>query len=194
MHPDEAAGAVLCRAFFTDPVFTWVLPRDDDRRALGPWFTAMVRWGRLFGEVHTLGPVEQPTAVAVWGARPASFVEHVRAGLLWPTLALGPLALLKLLRIGDALQKNHDALCPEVHRYLYFLGVDPPHQRQGLGAKLLRPALKRADEEGVPCYLETATESNVIFYRRLDFSTAYEGQVLPPAPRFWLLKRPPRSK
>jgi ribosomal protein S18 acetylase RimI-like enzyme len=190
---DEAAGAVLARAFFADPVFRWVLPRDDDRRALVGWFTGMVRWGRRFGEVHTLGPKEQPTAVAVWGSRPANTWEHVRAGLVGPTLGLGPRPLYRFLRLGAVLGGWRDRLCPEPHRYLYFLGVDPPEQNRGLGSEVVRPQLREADARGLPCYLETATESNVAFYRRLDFSVAHQGRLLPPAPQFWLLKRTPRS-
>ena len=193
VSPDEAAGAVLCRAFFTDVVFNWVLPDAEARRAMTPWFTGMVRWGRKFGEVHTLGPAEQPTAVAIWGRAPADFLQHVRAGLLWPTLALGPTALWRFLRLGAVVGAWHDRLCPEPHRYLYFLGVDPPHQRQGLGSVLLKPTLQKADAERVSCYLETTSTSNVTFYSRLDFAVAHEGRLHPPAPHFWLLKRPPRS-
>lgn len=194
MAGDDAAAALLCRAFFSDPVFQWALPSDEARRGLTPFFSGMIRWGRKFGTVDHLGPDDAPTAVAIWGSQPAGFIEHLRAGLLWPTLALGPRALSRFLRLGAVLEHWHHRICPEPHRYLYFVGVDPPHQGKGLGAELLRPALIRADQHGLPCYLETATEPNVGFYRRLDFSVSHEGQVHPPAPRLWLLKRPVRSK
>src|SRR5205814_750721 len=107
-----------------------------------------------------LGEPDQPTAVALWGSKPADTLEHVRAGLVWPTLALGVGPLWRFLRMGSALEAKHHALCPEPHRYLYFLGVDPPHQRKGLGGELLRPGLAQADRDGLPCYLETGKESN----------------------------------
>ncbi len=190
---DRAAGAVLSRAFFDDPVFVWALPDEAGRQKLGAFFTGLVRWGRRFGAVEHLGPDAAPTAVAIWGSRAASALEHVRAGLLGPTLALGPGAVLRLMQLGAKLEGHHRRLCPQPHRYLYFLGVDPPHQRKGLGAELIRPGLGEADRAGQPCYLETTREANVAFYRRLDFSVVHEGSVHPPAPRFWLLKRAPRS-
>ncbi|MBK7859466.1 MAG: GNAT family N-acetyltransferase [Archangiaceae bacterium] len=193
MSPESAAGAVLSRAFFEDPAICWAVPDDTARRGLARWFTAMTRWAQRFGEVHALGPAEAPTAVSLWASAPADLVQHVRAGLLAPTLALGPGPLLRFMRLGDALAKWHHRLCPEPHRYLAFVGVDPPHQRKGLGAEVLRGELARADRLGLPCYLETATEANLIFYRRLDFSVVHHGSMVPGAPGFWLLKRPMRS-
>jgi hypothetical protein len=42
---------------------------------------------------------------------------------------------------------------------------------------LLRPALARADAEGVPCYLETQNVRNVRFYRKQGFRVVSDGEV-----------------
>jgi GNAT superfamily N-acetyltransferase len=186
----DDAGAVLCRAFENDPAMSWAVPELEKRRAMQAWFTAIVHWGLDRGEVESL----DGKAVAVWGHGPAKFFEQVKAGLLKPTLSLGATSLIRLLKLSSATARNHALLCPEPHRYLWFVGVDPKHQRQGLGAKLLRRTLAKADKEKVPCYLETATEANVPFYAALGFGVVFEGELVTTAPRFWLMKRPTRAK
>lgn len=54
--------------------------------------------------------------------------------------------------------------------YLSILGIDPASQGQGLGARLLAPALAAADEAGVTCYLETFSARNESFYARAGFN------------------------
>ncbi len=183
----EAAGATLCRAFFTDPAISWAVPRDDSRRAMQPWFTGIVRLGERYGEVKTEGV--EPRAVAVCLEHGPTFFEHVAAGLSLPTLGLGPQALWRFLTLSSQNEKKHIALCPEPHVYLYFLGVDPAHQGKGLGSALLKGLGERADSQKKPCYLETATAKNVPLYQRHGFDPLYEGQTAPGGPHFWLMKR-----
>ena len=77
------------------------------------------------------------------------------------------------------------------HLYLSVLGVDPPRQGQGVGSRLIAPGLELCDREGVPAYLETARERNVVFYERHGFRVTHE-LTLPRGPRLWLLWREPR--
>jgi ribosomal protein S18 acetylase RimI-like enzyme len=42
-------------------------------------------------------------------------------------------------------------------------------QSRGLGAQLLRPMLKRCDNERLPAYLESTNPRNVPFYESLGF-------------------------
>ena len=182
------AGAVLNRAFFTDPAIAFAVPDDDKRRAMEPWFQGIVQLGHRYGHVDTL----EDAAVAVWLRHEATFFEHVLAGLMLPTLALGPGAMARFLRMSGALNGFHHRLCPEPHHYLYFVGVDPSRQRQGLGSRLVRQHLARADADHRPCWLETATQGNVGLYLHLGFQVAHEGLLVSGGPRFWLMKRPAR--
>jgi hypothetical protein len=52
--------------------------------------------------------------------------------------------------------------------------------------------LARADAAGVPCYLETAKERNVAFYRAHGFDVLVEDTI-PNAFRYWTMRRPPRG-
>jgi ribosomal protein S18 acetylase RimI-like enzyme len=79
------------------------------------------------------------------------------------------------------------------HWYLMALGVDPPYQGQGIGGRLLQPALVRADEERIPCYLETQTERNVGFYQQRGFNVVSEGEVPGYSLRIWVMVREPQA-
>ena len=63
---------------------------------------------------------------------------------------------------------------------------------RGLGGTLIRPVLEIADGEGRNCFLESANERNLSFYRRHGFEVMEEVQV-PNGPRIWgMLRRPSR--
>ena len=47
---------------------------------------------------------------------------------------------------------------------LSIIGILPEFQGQGFGGGLVGPVLNRADQSGVPTYLETFTPRNITFY------------------------------
>lgn len=55
------------------------------------------------------------------------------------------------------------------HWYLAMIGVDPAHQRKGVGAALLETGLRRCDHDHVAAYLECSSVANVPFYQRHGF-------------------------
>lgn len=56
--------------------------------------------------------------------------------------------------------------------YLSIIGILPRFQNRGLGAGLVTPVLERFDSQGIPSYLETFSERNQGFYRRLGYRAA----------------------
>ena len=55
--------------------------------------------------------------------------------------------------------------------YLPLIGVDPAHQGIGLGTDLMKHALQRCDEDGLPSYLESTNPRNIPLYERHGFET-----------------------
>ncbi|MGO9344480.1 MAG: GNAT family N-acetyltransferase [Acidimicrobiales bacterium] len=78
------------------------------------------------------------------------------------------------------------------HWYLVLLGCDPAWQRQGHGSALLAPVLQRADEDGIPAYLETQKQENLPWYRRHGFEVVQEITARG-CPRMWAMRRDPRE-
>jgi GNAT superfamily N-acetyltransferase len=76
-----------------------------------------------------------------------------------------------------------------------MLATHPDWQRQGLGAALMSEVFAIADEQRLPCYLETETPDNVAYYRHNGFEVRSEWQLdtdLDPGPHMWGMLRPPR--
>ena len=57
------------------------------------------------------------------------------------------------------------------------VGTSPTRQGTGLGSSLLQLGTSKADAAGIPCYLETATESNVAFYSKRGFEVTGEASL-----------------
>jgi ribosomal protein S18 acetylase RimI-like enzyme len=79
-----------------------------------------------------------------------------------------------LLATFEKMEKSHPR---EAHWYLPQIGVDPSAQAQGLGARLMRHALARCDEEQAMAYLEASKPQNIPFYQGHGFEVLGEIQV-----------------
>lgn len=185
----DQASAVLCRAFYHDPLVEYVVP-DETRRArvLPSFYRIVVRYTVRYGEVYTTPQVE---GVACW-LSPGNTTPST-----WRLLRVAPSAL---FAFGFAEQSRnitysrytddlHARAVSGPHWYLWGLGVEPSRQHQGLGGQLIQPILARADHDGLPCYLETTRQVNVPFYERHGFTVVSDGVVPTTALRVWGMRR-----
>jgi ribosomal protein S18 acetylase RimI-like enzyme len=191
----DAAAAAYTRAFMDDPFSVWVTP-DPLRRGhdLPLFFRMAMRYAMRFGGRVEVSD-EPLRAVATWLA-PAhplpTNLGMLRTGLLGMLWAGGWSGAGRFFTFGDTLEGLHARDVNEPHWYLWLLAVDPPFQGKGLGGALLRPRLQEADRERLPCYLETAKESNVSLYQRYGFEVLREQTLGQDGPRFWTMLRTPR--
>lgn len=192
----EELGAVardLSDAFHDDPHFGWFM-RDDARRP-----AERVRFfDYLICKLTGPGRIDRPEgggAAAVWMPSEAlkdgaSLMDDLR--MAKPALAATGLSRIgRLLRIRAVMDKHHPM--DREHLYLWFLGVTPRLQGMGIGSRLLRAGLNRADAAGLPAYLETGTTRNVALYRRHGFEVIREAPVGRDAPMMWHMWREPES-
>jgi ribosomal protein S18 acetylase RimI-like enzyme len=77
----------------------------------------------------------------------------------------------------------------EDHWYLPMIGVDPARQGQGIGGALLRHALLKCDEAGLPAYLESSNPANVPLYERHGFRVVETIQVGSAPPIFPMMRK-----
>jgi ribosomal protein S18 acetylase RimI-like enzyme len=189
---DEAAS-VLARAFVDDPVWAWIVPGRERRDRLLPWlFRVSLDGARDDGTLWvTQGEIH---AVARW-LGPGRGRGQPRLGSL-PSLALAPFRLRAGVRRAAAFGRAHAKLRKEIapgsHWYLAGIGVDPAFQNRGLGGVVMAPGLDRADADGLPAALVTATSRNHSFYERHGFEIAAVRRVPNGGPELWGMVREPR--
>ncbi len=186
------AAQVLGRAFDNDPAMNYLFADRDgvSRRALR-FFEAAIRIGMAQGEAQALPGTE---GVAVWLSPDNTKVglgAQFRSGMLTATMGLGVRSLLRMGYLYRYVEPLEEESVTGPHWTLMFIGVDPQFQGNGLGNTLINPVLKRADAEGLPCYLDSGNPRNLSFYHRQGFEVADEVE-LPDGPKIWAMVRQPR--
>jgi GNAT superfamily N-acetyltransferase len=179
----------LGRAFFDDPVFSWVLHADPRRaRMLQRGFELFLR--RVWLEQDETYTTQSGAGAAVWELPDMWRLSTARQlALLAPMAGVFRRRLPRVLSALTRLEARHPH---ERHYYLAFIGVDPLWQGRGLGAALLAPVLERCDSERVPAFLEASTPRNRALYERHGFTVTEEFRLGRSAPPQWRMWRDPR--
>jgi GNAT superfamily N-acetyltransferase len=197
LRPEQQRSvvAMLARAFYEDPLFRFFVPDPvHQTRALLGFMSAALADARPFGEVHVATTNGSVASAALW--LPPEGYPRTR-GRDAITLARSlPMFVLAARRVGpgfklmsDIDRAHHELTMP--HYYLAVLGTDPLFQRAGAGSAVLRPVLDRAEQLGLPAYLETQKEANLAFYSRHGFELVDKLEVAG-CPPIWTMLRQPR--
>lgn len=190
------AAALQGRAFFDDPAMMFTFPDEAGRRARLPWLMQVgIACGLRLGHVDTTAGTM--LGHAVWLAPGATSVTPDvlnDSGFADAPGRMGDAALARFGAFMEAASEAHERLMPQPHWYLMILGVDPSFQGQGVGGALIAPTLSRADADGLPCYLETSKERNLIFYRKHGFEVRGEAKIVDggDSVHVWMMVREPR--
>ena len=184
----DAAALIFADAFLHDPGWVAVGPDRDARRhgvlrryhrtALdvierhgGPIYGAFDDGRRLVGVAATFAAGLYPPP---WWTIARFTPGFVRAG---------PAAIVRGLRFSSIQENGHPH---DEHVYLWFLAVDPNHQRGGVGRALLARVYEEAE---APVYLDTANPANVPYYASNGFEEIGKADG-PRGATMWFMKRP----
>jgi ribosomal protein S18 acetylase RimI-like enzyme len=185
---DHAAAArVITDALLDDPGWLSVGPdRRGHRRRValryhrtalgvmdrqgGPIYGAEVEDGQLAGVAATFGAGRYPPPT--W-----TLLRYVPGFLL-----AGPGPIVRGLRTSAVQARGHPA---DEHVYLWFLTVDPGHQRRGIGRALLTRVFEDAR---APVFLDTANPANVPYYASFGFEETGRAE-LPRGATMWFMNR-----
>ena len=192
----KETAAMLARAFHDDPPSIWLFPNEDKRKiALLGEFTTSTRYGLRYGDIRV--PSEAADGAAIWLPPDSPLVSTLgmlRVGfreMVFAPLRVGFGYLPRFLRMVRQMEELHKRDVPKLHWYLMILGVEPERQGQGVGSALIEPGLARADRDRLPCYLETAKEINVDFYKKHGFEVLREVPLGGDGPPMWTMLRKP---
>ena len=181
-----AIAVMLARAFADDPAMSYIFPDPRDRAMRLPRLFVLLVDADARGMRLVTGDAQAATLWQRPGTPRATRMDMVRRVI--PLVGALGFALPRAFRVSDALDAHAP---PERHWYLHIARVDPANQGKGLGGASIREGLARAADDGVPAYLETATERNVALYRSLGFEVTSEWSVPKGGPKFWSMLRAP---
>ncbi len=183
------AATVLASAFHHEPVWNMVIPHDQQRaRVQVRFFVRLTDYTLRYGETYTT-----PTRVGVVGWLPPgqtslALGRIVRSGLYVTPLIMGWTTYRRFAAYNHYADTLHKQYAPDPHWYLWYIGVAPASQGQGIGRRLLQPVLDKARAAGTACYLETSLERNTLFYEKFGFEVVHQGSIQ--GVTVWAMVRP----
>ena len=154
-------ATVLARAFFRDPLFSWLLP--DSRHRIWQLSTF---FSLVFPRYQAYLTTNRSSA-ALWNP-PGADDRHTN--LLLRHLALATCATGRYItRLARAAYLFAASKPKEPHWYLHSVGTLPEAREPFLGGLLLRAMVDQADAAGQPAYLENTNPRNRRFYAYFGF-------------------------
>jgi len=179
----ERCLTALTLAFSGDPPCRWAWP--DPRQYL----EAFPRFAQAFGgaaiEHGSANYYEGFSGVALWLPPGVAPDEASLARVIENTVAAARRdAMISMFEQMDAFHPR------EAHWHLPLIGVDPAHQRKGIGAALLRQVLNACDSQKLLAYLEATSPLNVPLYERHGFEPLGTIQVADAPPVVPMLRKP----
>lgn len=180
-------GKIIADGFADDAVNLWAF---NGTAAMEPMFTAMAKYLYLkngFGHCTADGlsdalwlPPHTKKKFGLVGDMTLAATQARYAGLTGVRNAYA---------IDGFLNKQKPV---EPHYYLFAIAVHPSMQGKGVGSRLMREPLRKADDEGMPVYLENSKSKNTRFYEGHGFQVLREVKPAHGCPPLWLMWRTPR--
>ena len=192
----EACASVLAAAFQDDPGTTVYEPDPERRREILPAFFRTFVAASLAEDGDIVVSGDPVNGVASWfgperhGPTPDAMGENGFGEVLG---LAGPEASQRLLAMIGEIEEQHAQLTDGAHLRLEFYGVVPEQQGSGIGSALIDHGHRRAEELGLPCYLETFTEPNVRFYERRGYQVVGEFTIGDGVRGYGMIREPIRS-
>ena len=175
--------ATTVLAFCTDPFVRWAAP--DPHRYLTRYPTLFNVFIRKALEHQTVYCAEGFSGVAVW-LPPQAQLDEQDIGLAIQSLGVSPLQ-----EMAGSLFEQFMGFHPQQpHWYLPLMGVEPSHQRQGVGSALLKHALMACDRDQTVAYLEASSAQNLALYERHGFEVLGTIQAGDSPPIYPMVRAP----
>jgi ribosomal protein S18 acetylase RimI-like enzyme len=186
LGPDdqEAAVAILTRAFHDDPVLNWIsADAGFTRRFFELTLPAFLPQGHTYMQADGMGAASwlDPASNLQWPFTPTNIWKAFKAG--------GAGGLFRFALSGRKTEKSHPG---EAHYYLFAIGALPECQGQGVGTGLMSHMLRQCDQQQMPAYLENSKEANLPFYLGHGFQVLEQISFTKSAPPVWLMWRDPQ--
>lgn len=189
------AARVLARAFYDDPMWSFLEPDARNRLRASAW--VIEHWARMLAPKGASwlarGDDGQALGAALWfppGQFSVTLGRMLRVGYVWMPFCLGLDWTRRALRVSREGVSHQTATMKGPHWVLDLLAVDPDAQKSGVGGALIRTGLGLADQQSIPSFVVTHKAINVTYYQRFGFQLVDEYKVSNGGPVAYSLRRP----
>jgi ribosomal protein S18 acetylase RimI-like enzyme len=188
----DRAAEVLGDAFADYPWTRWSVDSSDhQRRIVALQRIALEHFAVKFGGISVGLVAGEIQSVAAWSDSAA--------------VPVGPVDEAVRREVAELEGSRHEAsksadlqverVRPNKHHlYLGAVGTTQAMRRHGLATKTLTPLLQAGNDRALEVWLETSSQANVEFYRRLGFEVADHLVIEGGGPDVWLMSRQPARK
>jgi GNAT superfamily N-acetyltransferase len=167
----QPAGEVLASAFRGYPFFEYCLGADNYDRMAPGMFASFVRWTMLYGKAWATSDLNAVALRRPPGTRSIGFWNAMRSGLVLTFLRMDTATRRRFDRAAPIVEETHKSIMgDQPHWHCWMMGVLAARQGTGVGRQLMRYTFEQSDRAGLPCYLETFSESSVRVHENQFYS------------------------
>ena len=167
----DQAAKTLYLAFRNDPLMLWMFDGQDNYDQKAPWaIKSWIKWSMLYGVAIATPNCEAVAIRKKPGKHDFSLWSVIRAGMWRTSFVLGKTIDKKLMSLDKIMHEEQvKNMGSDQFWYLWLIGTHPDFRQQGHAKKLLNYTFDLAHHSQLPCYLETATTSNVTMHQKMGF-------------------------
>lgn len=162
---------ILTKSFDANQSVNYIIKQDKKRAArIRSLMDYSFEVCYLFGDVF-LSDDKKGCALVTYPDKKKTTPKSILLDVKLILSAVGLRNINKTLVRESMINKMHPK---EPMYYLWFIGVDPEHQNEGIGSILLDDIIEDSENKGRPIYLETSTLKNLPWYKKFGFQIYHE--------------------
>ena len=184
---DEQSSVVqtITLGFSADPIARWIWPDAEVYLKTMPLFA--VAFGGAGFDHSTVYATNCGHAAAMWLPPGVASDDDAIEAIFEETVAAD-----RMDEIGSFFEQMGSFHPHEPCWYLPLIAADPAQTGRGLGAALMKHALQKCDQQGLPAYLESSNPRNISLYERHGFEVMGKIET-PSSPLMTPMLRQPRA-
>jgi hypothetical protein len=180
----QKAVDILTLAFDQNKSVNYVVKQGNDRvERIRQLMAYSFEYCKEFGEVYKSDD-GKAFALTLYPERKRTTLKSIMWDAQLAANVIGLRRVMQVLNRESLIKKHHPK---QLITYLWFIGVEPGQQGQGVGSKLLKDVINMNEKNKRPIYLETSVDKNLSWYESFGFEIY---QKLNLSYDLFLLRRP----
>lgn len=162
---------ILTKSFDTNQSVNYIVKQDEKRaKRVSALMDYSFEVCYLFGEVF-LSDDKKACALVTYPDKKKTTLKSILLDVKLILSCVGLKNIKKTLAREAMINKIQPK---ELKYYLWFIGVDPECQNEGIGSALLNEIIEDSEHKKRPIYLETSTLKNLPWYKKFGFDIYHE--------------------